>query len=133
MTPVGWYRSANLDESFLFVSGSKVGSAMGNISCSVTPSGDDISLAFYAVAYDGDNVEQVRTGEVCKWDVDASTGIVSIGSYFYYTGDLLWSANGFLNYADNAYTFSVSDYVDLPDYIFFLNGEGGYGGSFSDW
>lgn len=117
----------------MFFSGNKVGSATGNVSSTVSPSGDDATLAFFGVVLDGESVEQVRTSEACSWDVNAEAGSLSASSFFVQAGEPIWNAKGDLNYGDHAYTFSAEDAVQYPDYVFLANGTGRYGGNLNSW
>jgi hypothetical protein len=124
---------ASLSNSYLFLSGTKFGDAVGSISSAINPSGNTALFTFLTQVNDGNEVEQLYTNDKLAWFTDSDwldAGNINATSIFRFVSGFNWNAQGALTYGDHAYSVLVAEYTLTNAKRFFSSGSGFYGGSF---
>jgi hypothetical protein len=123
---------ASLSDSYLFLSGTKYGDAVGSISSAIDASGDTAVFTFLTQVNDGSEVEQLYTNDKLAWFTDSDwleAGNINATSIFRFVSGVNWNAQGALTYGDHAYSVLAAEYTLSNAKRFLSSGSGRYGGS----
>ena len=129
-------RWASLTNSDIYVGDSKYGDAVGLIRSEVSTSGDTAQIAFYTLVNDGSELEQLYTNNTIDWSTTSSwdrAGYMSVSSALRLVNSVNWVANGYLQYADHAYSLKAAEFAIDGFNNFLVNGNGRYGGNWNSW
>ncbi len=133
-------RHGCLDDSYLILSNSTLGSANGCVSSAVAISGDSVDIEHSLSVYSGDSGYDLYLGSDGKiiWSVASggSVGNVDLESSFYVNeaGVPDWKATFAGQYGGDMFHVVMSDYPysGSPELIF-VEGSGVYGGNAEHW
>ena len=121
-----------MDESLLRMNGDVVGDVTGRIDYVVPASGMSGDLHLAGDAHDGSAAEVMFTDSRGRWDVNSAEGVLDLGSVFRVSG-FDWNVSGTMDYGSNSYSLVANDLSLSGDELFYVMGEGGYGGNEYDW
>ena len=130
------YRWASLTDSAVFLSGSKLGDAVGFISSNIASTGDAAYFTLYTLVNDGSESEQIYTNNTIKWYSDETwtqTGSMYATTAFRLVNSVNWDALGSFTYGDNEYMLHAQDAYANGDEVFLAHAMGGYGGTWTNW
>jgi len=113
-----------------------VGNATGAISAAVSSTGDAGVVTFLTQAYDANAIEQLYTANNASWSSTSfwtEAGSLAANSVFHLIDTLDWNTHADFAYGDYAYAGQASDVDTEGKELFLVNGDGGYGGSWTHW
>ena len=122
----------SLDESLLRMYDSDYGSATSRIDYAVPADGMSGELHIAADVKNGDAAEVAFTDSLGRWDVTSADGSLGVMSVFRVSG-LDWNVTGAMDYGSNAYSVFANDLSLSGDELFYITGDGGYGGDSYAW
>ena len=131
------YRWASLNESVVFIDAVKEGEAVGYISSAISYNGDTADLNLQAIALDGNDKQQLATHNSLQWSSPSQlwtdSGKISVFSDFNVVNTVNWDAFGLFDYGNSLYNLTVSDKYASGAPLFYAQGNGAYGGSWTKW
>ena len=138
-------RFASVTESFLYITGTKIGDMTGLISAAVDNSGDTADMVLNVRVNDGNDVQQLLTKNSLGWSSPADdwlqTGSIAAATTVDLINTVNFTGTGAMNYGGHLYNLDVRVVpgiepatVAVPsDNIFEIHGDGGYGGNWNNW
>ena len=127
----------------LYINDKKEGTVLGYLSSDVSGGGDTGTVYLSALVNNGNGKEQVATNSTLSWlspapvssssSSWAAAGNVSVVSVFRMIDLVDWDPQGKFQYSEDRYSVVVSDHSQSGRQIFLTEGNGQYGGNWSNW
>ena len=121
----------------MFINAVKEGEAEGFISSAISNNGDTADLILQANAMDGNDQQQLSTSNSLQWgsplQLWTDSGKISVYSALNVVNTVNWDAFGLFDYGNSLYNLTVSDKYASGAPLFYAQGNGAYGGSWTKW
>jgi hypothetical protein len=90
----------------------------------------------YGTVLDSADSEQFFTNNSVAWSTEDTwldNGNIWVDSVLRVVNSLNWKAGGFMVYGNHSYKITIYDYNKNGSGVFYLDGKGRYGGSWTRW